>query len=98
MPVVRVTHRRTSSVRQGEKRAALLTRSLHTNEDWDMKQVRTTIEKLFREALARADLSATRRLADDLDLLQSGLDSMGFAILITRLDEELGYDPFTMME
>lgn len=31
-------------------------------------------------------------------LLQSGLDSLGFAILIARLEEELGYDPFTMMD
>lgn len=31
-------------------------------------------------------------------LLESGLDSLGFAILIARLEEELGYDPFTMMD
>lgn len=31
-------------------------------------------------------------------LLQSGLDSLGFAILVARLEEKLGYDPFLMME
>ena len=31
-------------------------------------------------------------------LLECGLDSLGFAILIARLEEELGYDPFTMMD
>jgi len=36
--------------------------------------------------------------SDDLVLLQSGLDSLGFAILVTQLEQELGYDPFTMME
>ena len=36
-------------------------------------------------------------IQDDLILLQSGLDSMGFAILITQLEERLGYDPFTLM-
>ena len=37
-------------------------------------------------------------LEDKTLLLQSGLDSLGFAILVASLEEELGYDPFTMME
>jgi acyl carrier protein len=32
---------------------------------------------------------------DDLILQESGVDSMGFAILITRLEEDLGFDPFS---
>ncbi|MGY1749199.1 acyl carrier protein [Modestobacter sp. SYSU DS0511] len=35
---------------------------------------------------------------DDLVLLESGLDSLGFAVLVTRLEENLGYDPFTEMD
>jgi hypothetical protein len=35
-------------------------------------------------------------LSDDLVLLESGLDSLGFAILVARLEEELGFDPFTL--
>jgi acyl carrier protein len=34
-------------------------------------------------------------LTDDLNLMDSGLDSLGFAILVTRLEDELGFDPFT---
>lgn len=34
-------------------------------------------------------------LADDLVLLDSGLDSLCFAILVARLEDNLGYDPFT---
>ena len=34
-------------------------------------------------------------LTDDLVLLDSGLDSLGIAILVTRLEETLGFDPFT---
>jgi len=34
-------------------------------------------------------------LADDLVLLDSGLDSLGIAILVVRLEETLGFDPFT---
>ncbi|RKX27385.1 MAG: acyl carrier protein [Candidatus Zixiibacteriota bacterium] len=37
-------------------------------------------------------------LNEDTVLLESGLDSLGFAILVARLEEELGYDPFTLME
>jgi acyl carrier protein len=34
-------------------------------------------------------------LTDDLILMDSGLDSLAIAIAITRLEEELGLDPFT---
>jgi acyl carrier protein len=34
-------------------------------------------------------------LTDDLSLLDSGLDSLAFAILVARLEDALGLDPFT---
>lgn len=34
-------------------------------------------------------------LADDLVLVDSGLDSLAFAVLVVRLEGELGVDPFT---
>src|SRR5262249_19263037 len=34
-------------------------------------------------------------LSDDLVLLDSGLDSLCFAILVARLEDTLGVDPFT---
>ena len=37
-------------------------------------------------------------LTDDLILLNSGLDSLGFAVLVARLEDELGLDPFTTSE
>lgn len=37
-------------------------------------------------------------LSDDLVLLDSDLDSLGFAVLVTRLEERLGFDPFSIME
>jgi acyl carrier protein len=39
-----------------------------------------------------------KQFNDETILLDSGLDSLGFAILIARLEEDLGYDPFTIME
>jgi acyl carrier protein len=34
-------------------------------------------------------------LTDDLSLLDSGLDSLCFAILVARLEDLIGVDPFT---
>jgi hypothetical protein len=34
-------------------------------------------------------------LSEDLALAESGLDSLGFAIVVARLEDKLGYDPFT---
>lgn len=31
-------------------------------------------------------------------LLETGLDSLGCAVLVTRLEDVLGYDPFTLMD
>jgi hypothetical protein len=37
-------------------------------------------------------------LNDETVLLESGLDSLGFAILVARLEEEFEYDPFAIMD
>ena len=37
-------------------------------------------------------------LRDELVLLDSGLDSLGFAVLVARLEDTLGVDPFTAAE
>lgn len=37
-------------------------------------------------------------LDTDTVLLQSGLDSLGFAMLVAKLEEDLDYDPFVLME
>jgi acyl carrier protein len=37
-------------------------------------------------------------LDDELSLHETGFDSLGFAILVARLEDELGIDPFTISE
>lgn len=37
-------------------------------------------------------------LTDDLPLLESGLDSLCFAVAVARLEDELGVDPFSSDE
>ena len=63
-----------------------------------MKPVRQTIERLYLQALESAGVEEPAAPTEDLVLLQSGLDSLGFAILISRLESEFGCDPFTMMK
>ena len=47
------------------------------------------------QQMAEDDKKSLPPLTDDLVLLDSGLDSLGIAILVTRLEEALGLDPFT---
>jgi acyl carrier protein len=37
-------------------------------------------------------------LQDDLSLHETGFDSLAFAILVARLEDDLGIDPFTISE
>ena len=50
------------------------------------------------ETVASEQGKALAPLTDDLILLNSGLDSLCFAILVTRLEDELGFDPFTISD
>ena len=50
------------------------------------------------EKIAQEQNKSLKPLSDDLVLLESGLDSLCFAILVTRLEDELGFDPFTMSD
>jgi|TARA_B110000090_G_C13102433_1_gene339087 acyl carrier protein len=65
-----------------------------------MKQnIKETISNVFLEIFAQeVDELPTPELSDDVVLLESGLDSMGFAILVVELEEKLGYDPFTISD
>ena len=57
-----------------------------------------TITALFHEALETTDSELKCELTNESVLLNTGLDSLGFAILVARLEEELEYDPFAIME
>ena len=59
--------------------------------------IRLTIENEIKRVAAEQNRTL-KPLSDDLVLLDSGLDSLCFAILVTRLEDELGFDPFTTAE
>ena len=46
------------------------------------------------ERVAREQRKTIAPLADDLPLLELGLDLLCFAILVARLEDETGVDPF----
>ena len=50
------------------------------------------------EQVAREQEKTIAPLSDDLVLLDSGLDSLCFAIVVAKLGDELGVDPFTASE
>lgn len=56
--------------------------------------VKATIISHF-EQVAGEQNKALAPLVDDLPLVDSGLDSLCFAIVVARLEDELGVDPFS---
>lgn len=57
--------------------------------------IKSTLIKVFSEQTDGASLPS---ITDNLVLLESGLDSMGFAVLVVELEENLGFDPFSISE
>ena len=60
-----------------------------------------SIESIVRsefEQVAREQEKVLSGLSDDTVLLDSGLDSLCFAIIVARLEDRLGVDPFTTSE
>ena len=55
---------------------------------------RTTITSEIEKVASEQGL-AVAKLSDDTALMDSGLDSLGFAIVVARLEDKLGVDPFT---
>lgn len=58
---------------------------------------RAEIEMQFVR-VAREQGRSLATLSDDLQLINSGLDSLSFAILVARLEDSFGVDPFSVSE
>jgi hypothetical protein len=56
--------------------------------------IRQTIFEMMQQTAIEYERTLAP-LTDDLILLESGLDSLGFAVLVARLEDALGLDPFT---
>jgi acyl carrier protein len=56
--------------------------------------VRSTITTQFQQ-VAKEQGRTLAPLSDELKLMQSGLDSLSFALIVARLEDALGADPFS---
>lgn len=54
---------------------------------------RATVISQFEQVAAEQNRKLAR-LTDGLKLLDSGLDSLSFALIVARLEDALGFDPF----
>jgi acyl carrier protein len=59
--------------------------------------VRSTVQALFEQVAAEQERKLTA-LSDDTRLIDCGLDSLSFAIIVARLEDRLGVDPFSSAE
>jgi acyl carrier protein len=58
--------------------------------------MRKTIESIFADMWREDHKSDPPVLLDSTVLLETGFDSMSYAVLVARLDDELGIDPFSV--
>ena len=77
---------------------ALTGREQETCEPAAGAALRQAILAKFRDVAAAQSKPLAGDLTDDLVLLESGLDSLCFAIIVATLEDELGFDPFTEAE
>jgi acyl carrier protein len=59
--------------------------------------VRSTVISQFEQAAAEQHRTLAP-LSDNLKLLDSGLDSLSFALIVARLENVLGFDPFDVVD
>ena len=59
--------------------------------------IRTEVIAQFHQVAQEQDKQLAP-LVDDLAFLDSGLDSLCFAIIVARLEDSLGFDPFSTAE
>jgi acyl carrier protein len=80
---------------------AALTLEMHEQETCELElktPLRVAILAKFENVAAAQGKPLASPLTDDLVLLESGLDSLCFAIIVATLEDELGFDPFTEAE
>lgn len=59
--------------------------------------VRSTIERVLRKVAEDGGKTLDESFGDQTVLLQSGLDSLDFAIIVARLEREFEADPFSAL-
>ena len=60
-----------------------------------MLNVEQQIKDAMQQVAELSDCQLVESINPDTLLLECGLDSLGYAMLVAQLEENLGYDPFT---
>jgi hypothetical protein len=60
--------------------------------------LRQILIDILTEVMREHGVKPPAAWTEDLPLLQTGLDSLGYAVVVTRLEQILGYDPFLLLE
>ena len=60
--------------------------------------IRNKIVEVILDTIESRNSKLIGELEDHTVLLEAGLDSLGYAIVVSLLDEDLGFDPFHIME
>lgn len=63
-----------------------------------MEKISDVIRAQFHEVVESMGLSVQKQVTEDVVLLETGMDSLGFAVLVARLEQEFGYDPFVLLD
>lgn len=63
-----------------------------------MTPIKDVIFVTFNNVLDDQDIVLKQPVGANDVLLETGLDSLGFAILVSELEDKLGYDPFVLMD
>ena len=62
----------------------------------EYSEIRRIIHETFSEVFQQQNPNLEPvQPTEETRLLETGLDSLGFAVLITKLEEEFDFDPFT---
>ena len=59
------------------------------------QQMRDNILQLMEDVAKSCDATLISPISDSTELTKIGIDSLGFAILVARLELTLGFDPFS---
>jgi acyl carrier protein len=60
-----------------------------------MLNLEQQIKDAMQQVAELSDCQLVESINSDTLLLECGLDSLGYAMLVAQLEENLGYDPFT---
>ena len=61
-------------------------------------ELESTISKVLATVAEQQSVTLPDVIDKEMVLLDCGLDSLAFAMLVAELDSQLGYDPFSLME